>query len=109
MFMHFLGGGIGHKSTDYLQQTTPVDVPDDVSEPQPEDIFPQNTQDHTQAEGANDAEGDSEDSEAHSALADEEADYGYVDEPKDSEDEGSDSDLEDNDSESDDSNHSDKD
>ena len=132
--MRFLGGGIGHKATDYLQQATPVDVPDDVSEPQHEDIFPQNTRDHTQANEADDAEGESEEAhdasehqhedifpqdtqdhdqaeeainaegDSEEAQTDEEADYGYVDEPEDSGDKGSDSDLEED--ESVDSNHS---
>ena len=89
MFMRFLGGGIGHKVTDHLQQRTFTgvhnEVPDPYKEvPDPYDempnpnevIIPHNAQDHTQA-GDDDVEGDPEEVDS-----DEEADYGYVDSPE---------------------------
>jgi hypothetical protein len=67
MFMRFVGGGIGHKATDYLQERTPTgSIPDEAPDPQIEDAgnIPQNTQDRTQDEEVD---------------IDEEADYGYAD------------------------------
>jgi len=57
--MRFLGGGIGHKTSDHIQQCTPTCVHD-------EDVIPHITQEHTQAD-------------PEEAESDEEADYGYVD------------------------------
>lgn len=75
MFMRFVGGGIGHKSTDYIQQDTPICVHDEaVDEVNDEDIMPINTQGHTQAEENVDADGDQDEVDAE-----EEADYGYAD------------------------------
>ena len=76
MFMRFLGGGIGHKATDHLQQRTPTCVHDETSDPHDddEDIIPHNAQDHTQVEGDDVLDGDLEEVET-----DEEADYGYAD------------------------------
>lgn len=81
MFMRFLGGGIGHRATDHLQQRTPTCIRDEVPDPHDEDI-PHNRQDHTQAE---DGDGDGDPEEVDT---DEEADYGYAD---DLESEGEDS------------------
>lgn len=73
MFMRFLGGGIGHKATDHLQQRAPTCVHDEAPDPQDGDSIPHNTQDHTQA----DVDGGCEEVDT-----DEEADYGYADGPE---------------------------
>ena len=87
MFMRFVGGGIGHKATDYIQQSTPVCVRDEGPDVQDEGAVPHGTQDHAQAgEDDVDVDGDPEEGDA-----DEEVDYGYADDlvsdDKDSEDE----------------------
>jgi len=85
--MRFVGGGIGHKATEYIQQRTPVCVPAEGPDVQDEDIILDNTQDDPQGAGDDvDEDGDPEEVDV-----DEEIDYGYVDglegEDKDSEDE----------------------
>ena len=61
MFMRFLGGGIGHKATDCLQQILSASVPDELEVPDLHDdweyIRPQTTQGHAQGEGDDDVEG----------------------------------------------------
>ena len=73
MFMRFLGGGIGHKVTDHVEQITPTRVRDEAPDLHNEDTIPQNMQDHTR-EDDDDVVGDPEEVDA-----DEEADYGYAD------------------------------
>lgn len=75
--MRFVGGGIGHKATDHLQQRTPIGVPEEVPDLQDEDIQ-HNTQDHTQEE--EDHGNDEEDQEDPEEVdTDEEVDYRYAD------------------------------
>jgi hypothetical protein len=85
MFMRFVGGGIGHKATDYIQQSTPVCVRDEAPDVQDEVIIPHDTHDHAR-EGGDDVDVDGDPEEVD---IDEEVDYGYGDdlesEDKDSE------------------------
>jgi hypothetical protein len=79
MFMRFVGGGIGHKSSDHIQQSTPNCVEGDAhdgAQDELEDVFPHNTQDQSQADEDVNADGDPDEVNANS---DEEADYGYAD------------------------------
>ena len=76
MFMRFVGGGIGHKASDNIQQQTPSHISDEAPDlsDNPEEVIPHNTQDHARVEGDLYAEGDPEEVDT-----DEEADYGYTD------------------------------
>ena len=56
--MQFVGDGIGHKSTDYIQQDIPICIDDNVADVYNEVIMPYNTQGHTQAEGTIDTDED---------------------------------------------------
>ena len=58
MFMQFIGDGIGHKSTDYIQQDIPIYIDDNVADVYNEVIMPYNTQGYTQAEGTIDTDED---------------------------------------------------
>jgi len=73
--MRFVGGGIGHKASDNIQQRTPSCISDEAPElyDNSEEVIPHNTQDHAQVEGDIYAEGDPEEVDT-----DEEADYGYA-------------------------------
>ena len=98
MFMRFVGGGIGHKASDHMQQSTPTTtacIQDKGLEAHwhDEDIIHPDAQGHSQEEV--NAEEDPEESDAHEdpeeVDADEEADYRYAD---DFEIEGEDNDSE---------------
>jgi len=87
MFMQFLGSRIGHKVTDYVQQS-PIRVPYEEPKLLDRDIIPHNTQTHapTELEEGDDANGDPEamgdgdtNREPEEVDTDEEADYGYMD------------------------------
>jgi hypothetical protein len=69
MFMQFVGGRIGHKSTDYIQQDTPICVDDEAADVYNKDIMPHNTQGHTQAEENIDADGDQDEVDAEKEAA----------------------------------------
>ena len=98
MFMWFLGGGIGHKVTDHLQQRTPTGVHDEVPDPHDEDVIPHNTQDHIDHTQVEDDDGNGDPEEVDT---DEEADYGYEDnlESEGKDNEGKDSKGKDNEGE----------
>jgi hypothetical protein len=76
MFMQFVGGGIGHKASDNIQQQTPSYISDKAPNlyDNSEEVISHNTQDHAQMEGDIYVEGDPEEVDT-----DEEADYGYTD------------------------------
>ena len=71
--MQFIGSGIGHKVTDYIQPSTPVCIHDKEPNVHDKDVMPHNTQDHAQARDRVDMDGDLEE-----ADIDEEVDYWYV-------------------------------
>ena len=75
MFMRFVGGGIGHKASDNIQQQTPSHISDEAPDLSDnlEEVIPHNTQDHTRVEGDLYAEGDPEEVDT-----DKEADYRYT-------------------------------
>jgi len=94
--MRFVGGGIGHKCIDFLQQRLSTSITEEpevlpILHDDQEDITP-HTQDHVQGGEDSDIEVDPEE-----VNSDEDADFGYAD---DSLDWGSESD--DHDSEGDD-------
>jgi hypothetical protein len=82
MFMRFVGGGIGHKSSDHhdIQQSTMApnwiedDAHDHGAQDELEDTFLHKTQDQARADEDVNADGDPDEVDAE-----EEADYGYVD------------------------------
>ena len=89
MFMRFVGGGIGHKASDHMQQSTPTTtacIQDEGLEAHwhDEDIIHSDAQGHSQEEV--NTEEDPEESDAEEDLeeadVDEEADYGYADDFK---------------------------
>lgn len=93
--MRFIGGGIGHKVTDHVQQRHPICV--HYEEPElelpDEDVIP-HTPAYAQAEEGDDTNGDAEEVDANEGPeevdTDEEADYGYA-HSDDRESEGEDS------------------
>jgi len=75
--MGFVGSGIRHKATDYLQQRTPIHIPEEVPNLQDEDIQ-HNMQDHTQEE--EDHSNNEEDQEDLEEVdTNKEVNYGYAD------------------------------
>jgi len=95
MFMRFVGGGIGHKVTDYVQQRSPICIHYEEPELPDEDVIPHSTPAYAQAEEGDDEDrgaeevdpnGDPEEVDANRGPeevdTDEEADYGYVDDHK---------------------------
>jgi hypothetical protein len=76
MFMRFLGGGIGHKATDFVRQRRPETIRDvteyDIQE---EEIAAEDIEDPHQVEDA-DLE---EDGDMEEVDPDEEGDFGYAD------------------------------
>ena len=64
LFMQFIGGRVGHKSTDYIQQDTPIYIDDEAADVYNKDIMLHNTQGHTQAEENVDADRDQEEVDA---------------------------------------------
>ena len=104
MFMRFVGGGIGHKSTDSIQQlerlstSVPEELEDPILHDDQEDITPgPHTQDHVQ--GGPGGEDDDIEGDPEEAGSDEEVDYGYADDSPDRESESDDHDSERDDSE----------
>jgi len=76
MFMRFLGGGVGHKVTDFVQQIRPESICT-ATEPdvQDEGIAAEHVEDEPQVEGGVlDEDGDVEDVDL-----DKEVDFGYAD------------------------------
>ena len=86
MFMWFVGSGIGHKVTDYVQQRSPICVCYEEPKLPNKDVIPHSTPAYTQAEEGDDKDRGAEEMDANGGPeevdTDEEANYGYADDHK---------------------------